>query len=90
MPEVSQGRLVGRELELGRLLTLLGEAAAGRPVVALVSGGTTNRNRLISPCLLGSVSHVGARVYAWLASCWPEPAERVAGAAGLHRLNYRL
>ena len=38
MPEVSQGRLVGREAELGRLLTLLGEAAAGRPVVALVSG----------------------------------------------------
>ena len=38
MPEASQPRLVGRETELRRLLALLDDAAAGRPVVALVSG----------------------------------------------------
>jgi DNA-binding CsgD family transcriptional regulator/tetratricopeptide (TPR) repeat protein len=49
MPEVSQGRLVGREAELGRLLTLLGEAAAGRPVVALVSGDAgVGKTRLVT------------------------------------------
>jgi DNA-binding CsgD family transcriptional regulator/tetratricopeptide (TPR) repeat protein len=49
MPEVSRGRLVGRELELGRLLTLLGEAAAGRPVVALVSGDAgVGKTRLVT------------------------------------------
>jgi DNA-binding CsgD family transcriptional regulator len=49
MPEVSQGRLVGRERELGRLLTLLGEAAAGRPVVALVSGDAgVGKTRLVT------------------------------------------
>jgi DNA-binding CsgD family transcriptional regulator len=49
MPEVSRGRLVGREVELGRLLTLLGEAAAGRPVVALVSGDAgVGKTRLVT------------------------------------------
>jgi DNA-binding CsgD family transcriptional regulator/tetratricopeptide (TPR) repeat protein len=49
MPEVSRGRLVGREAELGRLLTLLGEAAAGRPVVALVSGDAgVGKTRLVT------------------------------------------
>src|ERR1700684_1400368 len=38
MPEATQPRLVGRETELRRLLALLDDAAAGRPVVALVSG----------------------------------------------------
>jgi predicted ATPase len=38
MPEATQSRLVGRETELRRLLALLDDAAAGRPVVALVSG----------------------------------------------------
>jgi DNA-binding CsgD family transcriptional regulator/tetratricopeptide (TPR) repeat protein len=36
--EVSRPPLVGRAAELGRLTDLLGEAAAGRPVVVLVSG----------------------------------------------------
>jgi DNA-binding CsgD family transcriptional regulator len=49
MPEVSRGRLVGREFELGRLVTLLGEAAAGRPVVALVSGDAgVGKTRLVT------------------------------------------
>jgi DNA-binding CsgD family transcriptional regulator len=49
MPEVSRGRLVGREVELGRLLTLLREAAAGRPVVALVSGDAgVGKTRLVT------------------------------------------
>jgi DNA-binding CsgD family transcriptional regulator len=49
MPDGSQGRLVGREVELGRLLTLLGEAAAGRPVVALVSGDAgVGKTRLVT------------------------------------------
>jgi len=49
MPEVSGGRLVGREAELGRLLALLGEAAAGRPVVALVSGDAgVGKTRLVT------------------------------------------
>src|SRR3984893_5629166 len=49
MPEVSQGRLVGRGAELGRLLTLLGAAAAGRPVVALVSGDAgVGKTRLVT------------------------------------------
>jgi DNA-binding CsgD family transcriptional regulator/tetratricopeptide (TPR) repeat protein len=49
MPEVSRGRLVGREVELGRLLTLLGEATAGRPVVALVSGDAgVGKTRLVT------------------------------------------
>jgi DNA-binding CsgD family transcriptional regulator/Mrp family chromosome partitioning ATPase len=38
MPEAAAARLVGREAELGLLTALLEEAAAGRPVVALVSG----------------------------------------------------
>jgi DNA-binding CsgD family transcriptional regulator len=36
--DVSRPPLVGRAAELGRLTDLLGEAAAGRPVVVLVSG----------------------------------------------------
>src|SRR5581483_10593070 len=49
MPEVSQGRMVGREAELDRLLTLLGEAAAGRPMVALVSGDAgVGKTRLVT------------------------------------------
>jgi DNA-binding CsgD family transcriptional regulator/tetratricopeptide (TPR) repeat protein len=49
MPDASRGRLVGREVELGRLLTLLGEAAAGRPVVALVSGDAgVGKTRLVT------------------------------------------
>ncbi len=49
MPEVLRGRLVGRKAELGRLLTLLGEAAAGRPVVALVSGDAgVGKTRLVT------------------------------------------
>jgi DNA-binding CsgD family transcriptional regulator len=49
MPEVSPGRLVGRKAELGRLLALLGEAAAGRPVVALVSGDAgVGKTRLVT------------------------------------------
>jgi DNA-binding CsgD family transcriptional regulator len=38
MSEAPRERLVGREAELGLLVALLDEAAAGRPVVALVSG----------------------------------------------------
>jgi DNA-binding CsgD family transcriptional regulator len=49
MTEASQARLVGREAELGRLLTLLDEAAAGRPVVALVSGDAgVGKTRLVT------------------------------------------
>jgi DNA-binding CsgD family transcriptional regulator len=49
MTEAMQARLVGREAELGRLLALLDEAAAGRPVVALVSGDAgVGKTRLVS------------------------------------------
>jgi len=45
----SVGRMVGREGELGRLLTLLDDAEAGRSVVALVSGDAgVGKTRLIS------------------------------------------
>jgi DNA-binding CsgD family transcriptional regulator/tetratricopeptide (TPR) repeat protein len=43
------GRMVGRDDELGRLLTLLDDAEAGRSVVALVSGDAgVGKTRLIS------------------------------------------
>jgi len=46
---VSAGRMVGRDEELGRLLTLLDDANAGRSVVALVSGDAgVGKSRLIS------------------------------------------
>jgi DNA-binding CsgD family transcriptional regulator len=49
MTEASQARLVGREVELGRLLTLLDDAAAGRPVVALISGDAgVGKTRLVT------------------------------------------
>jgi DNA-binding CsgD family transcriptional regulator len=49
MPDASHARLVGREDELGRLLALLDEAAAARPVVALVSGDAgVGKTRLVT------------------------------------------
>jgi DNA-binding CsgD family transcriptional regulator len=49
MHEASQARLVGRAAELGQLRALLREAAAGRPVVALVSGDAgVGKTRLVS------------------------------------------
>jgi len=49
MLRVSAGRMVGRDDELGRLLTLLDDAEAGRSVVALVSGDAgVGKSRLIS------------------------------------------
>jgi DNA-binding CsgD family transcriptional regulator len=49
MHEASQARLVGRGAELGQLRALLREAAAGRPVVALVSGDAgVGKTRLVS------------------------------------------
>jgi DNA-binding NarL/FixJ family response regulator len=46
---VSGDRMVGRDDELGRLLTLLDDAEAGRSVVALVSGDAgVGKSRLIS------------------------------------------
>ncbi len=43
------GRMVGRDDELGRLLTLLDDAEAGRSVVALVSGDAgVGKSRLVS------------------------------------------
>jgi DNA-binding CsgD family transcriptional regulator len=46
---MSAGRMVGRDGELGRLLTLLDDAEAGRSVVALVSGDAgVGKTRLIS------------------------------------------
>jgi predicted ATPase len=46
--EVSRGRLVGRDAELGRLLGQLDAAAAGRPVVTLVSGDAgVGKTRLV-------------------------------------------
>ena len=48
MLRVSAGRMVGRDDELGRLLTLLDDAEAGRSVVALVSGDAgVGKSRLI-------------------------------------------
>ena len=49
MLRVDAGRMVGRDDELGRLLTLLDDAQAGRSVVALVSGDAgVGKSRLIS------------------------------------------
>jgi DNA-binding CsgD family transcriptional regulator len=49
MTVASQARLVGREAELGRLVALLDDAAAGRPVVALVSGDAgVGKTRLVT------------------------------------------
>jgi DNA-binding NarL/FixJ family response regulator len=46
---MSAGRMVGRDSELGRLLTLLGDAEAGRSVAALVSGDAgVGKSRLVS------------------------------------------
>ncbi len=47
--QVSAGRMVGREAELGRLLALLDDAEAGRSVAALVSGDAgVGKSRLVS------------------------------------------
>ena len=47
--EMSRGPLVGRDAELGQLLGLLDAAAAGRPVVALVSGDAgVGKTRLVA------------------------------------------
>ena len=46
--QMSAGRMVGRDDELGRLLTLLDDAEAGRSVVALVSGDAgVGKSRLV-------------------------------------------
>ena len=46
--QVSAGRMVGRDHELGRLLTLLDDAEAGRSVAALVSGDAgVGKSRLV-------------------------------------------
>jgi DNA-binding CsgD family transcriptional regulator len=46
---VPAGRMVGRDDELGRLLTLLADAEAGRSVAALVSGDAgVGKSRLVS------------------------------------------
>jgi predicted ATPase len=45
---VSAGRMVGRDDELGRLLSLLDDAGAGRSVAALVSGDAgVGKSRLV-------------------------------------------
>ena len=50
---MSAGRMVGRDGELGRLLTLLDDAEAGRSVVALVSGDAgVGKSRLIGEAVL--------------------------------------
>jgi DNA-binding NarL/FixJ family response regulator len=47
--QVSAGRMVGRDGELGRLLALLDDAEAGRAVAALVSGDAgVGKSRLVS------------------------------------------
>jgi len=47
--DVSGGQLIGRERELGRLVALLDQAAAGEPIVALVSGDAgIGKTRLIA------------------------------------------
>jgi DNA-binding CsgD family transcriptional regulator len=46
--QVSAGRMVGRDAELGRLLALLDDAEAGRSVAALVSGDAgVGKSRLV-------------------------------------------
>ena len=50
---MSAARMVGRDGELGRLLTLLDDAEAGRSVVALVSGDAgVGKSRLISEVVM--------------------------------------
>jgi DNA-binding CsgD family transcriptional regulator/tetratricopeptide (TPR) repeat protein len=47
--QVSGGQLIGRERELARLVALLDQAAAGEPIVALVSGDAgIGKTRLIA------------------------------------------
>jgi predicted ATPase len=47
--QVSAGKLVGRAAEFGRLVRLLDQAAAGEPVVALVSGDAgMGKTRLVT------------------------------------------
>jgi len=49
MPGEARGRLVGRHAEFSRLLALLRDAAAGSPVVALVSGDAgVGKTRLVT------------------------------------------
>jgi DNA-binding CsgD family transcriptional regulator len=49
MPGAERGRLVGRHAEIGRLRALLRDAAAGRPVVALVGGDAgVGKTRLVT------------------------------------------
>ncbi|HTS96588.1 MAG TPA: AAA family ATPase [Streptosporangiaceae bacterium] len=49
MREATQGRLVGRQAEFGRMRALLRDAAAGRPVVALLSGDAgVGKTRLVT------------------------------------------
>jgi len=51
--EVPWGRLVGREAELGRLRTLLDDAASGQAVVALVGGDAgVGKTRLVAEMIL--------------------------------------
>jgi DNA-binding CsgD family transcriptional regulator len=47
--QASSGRMVGRETELGRLMTLLDDAEAGQAVVAVISGDAgIGKSRLVS------------------------------------------
>src|ERR1700729_1422030 len=49
MPMAVRGPLVGRQAEFGRLRALLRDAAAGSPVVALVSGDAgVGKTRLVA------------------------------------------
>jgi DNA-binding CsgD family transcriptional regulator len=51
--QVTAGRMVGRDEELGRLLALLDDAEAGRSVAALVSGDAgVGKSRLVSEVTL--------------------------------------
>jgi DNA-binding CsgD family transcriptional regulator len=53
--DVTQGRLVGRAAELGRLQSLLTAAAAGQPVVALVGGDAgVGKTRLVTELTAGA------------------------------------
>src|SRR5450755_4603493 len=49
LQEVPWGRLVGRDAELGRMLTLLDDAASGQAVVALIGGDAgVGKTRLVA------------------------------------------
>ncbi len=49
LQEVPWGRLVGRDAELGRMLTLLDDAASGQAVVALIGGDAgVGKTRLVT------------------------------------------